>query len=593
MVREEVLDPKAKSLSGVPYVYGGSGDPFDCSLLVQAATATDAPTAYLVTVPNVELIEVGEDWETSTGVFTFDEDDLISCIASQDDPAVRTPVLKLGHIDPRFDGQPTFGRIENMRLSDNGQTLFGDIVGVPFWLAEIMATAYPRRSFEGAVQAKTRTGNTWPLTITALSLLGATYPAIDTLEDLQQVWGKEPPPLYPADDTVEILATTGDLIQARKVDEVKWRRDKSGNAPTAAAPEEVGVKKKTKKVGASSSLDDVRNAFYDMLGPTMMWWWIRSVLINPLQLIVDDDDGGLWMVDVNVGDDDTITFGDPVAIKVEYVAATKAGASVSAPGQLVAASFADVKSAGGRARATVPPSGGPATTEEAVEVQLTPEALAKIGLSADATEDEINAALLALTNGSAGETAPAEPAAAPATAEPTATETIVPAPAAPAAPAAPEAVPEAPAAEVVPDFTPAQIAAAAAKAGLTLVDGDQWKAVQAGAQAGANLAAQQATQTRDSFIEAAVLAGKFPRASMPKYQAAWDAEIKASGDAKDTKALIDGLSGGLIPVEQRGVAAETDPAVAAAAAQYPDSWKSSVAASAASNNTSRVKVAND
>jgi hypothetical protein len=142
----------------------------------------------LVTLPNVELLEVGTDWATSTGTFDFDMEDLKSCIASQDDPAVRTPVVKLGHIDPRFDGQPAIGRIENLRLTNNDQTLVGDLVAMPLWLAKVMYTAYPRRSIEGNLDVTTRTGNTWDMVLTGVALLGTSYPAIDTLEDIQALW---------------------------------------------------------------------------------------------------------------------------------------------------------------------------------------------------------------------------------------------------------------------------------------------------------------------------------------------------------------------------------------------------------------------
>src|SRR4051812_16834895 len=112
----------------------------------------------LVTIPNVELLEVGEDWHAQSGDFTVTYEHLVAAVAAQDDPAVRTPVLKAGHTDPRFDGQPAYGKVENFRLSENGQTLIGDYVGVPSWLADAMPSAYPRRSIEGFFNWTTATG---------------------------------------------------------------------------------------------------------------------------------------------------------------------------------------------------------------------------------------------------------------------------------------------------------------------------------------------------------------------------------------------------------------------------------------------------
>jgi hypothetical protein len=152
-------------------------------------TVSDRPN--LVTVPNVELLEVGEDWDTSTGKFTWTHEDLVACIGALDDPAVRTPILKLGHMDPRFNGQPSFGRVENIHLSEDGMTIIGDLVGVPSWLADVMASAYPRRSIEGGSDVTTATGNKHAFVLTGLAVLGEQYPAITTLEDLQAVYAAE------------------------------------------------------------------------------------------------------------------------------------------------------------------------------------------------------------------------------------------------------------------------------------------------------------------------------------------------------------------------------------------------------------------
>jgi hypothetical protein len=125
-------------------------------------------------------------------------EDLASAVAAQVDIALPTPVVKLGHCDPRFDGQPSFGRIINMATENNGQTLVGDLAGVPVWLANGMATLYPRRSIEGQWDHETRTGLRHRFALTALALLGSSYPAIGTLADLPLLMGATAPPMVVA-----------------------------------------------------------------------------------------------------------------------------------------------------------------------------------------------------------------------------------------------------------------------------------------------------------------------------------------------------------------------------------------------------------
>lgn len=676
----------------------------------------------LVTVPNVEIIEVGEDWETSTGTFTFDEEDLVSAVESQQDPAVRTPVLKLGHTDPRagFDGEPSFGRLENMRLTNNGQTVVADLVGVPQWLASIMWSAYPRRSFEGQCNYRTRTGNDWPLTVEALSLLGAAYPAINTLEDLKTLWGAMPPVLLPSGDTEHIAASDGGKIYARKVNDVKWRRlvgggsgasgmsadvtagtggqggmsgsvftvpvkagattfgdlpladrerawskssadtavrawassDGSGDTDKidwtkyrkaffwydAGAADQFGSYKlmfadvidgtltaiprgifaaagamngarggvdipsddetpvknliaryytkmskefddntitppwevnssmpnKSKSVRASSSLDDMRMAFYDSLDAHQMWWWIRQVLINPLQLVVDDDEGGLYVVDVTAASDGTFTFGEPQSVKVEYVAAAKAN-GMAAKGQLIASSFASADDSGARPRATIPTEDADASAqtpeEEQDDMKLTPEALAALGLKADATDAEISAAIIAkgqqTPDGDDGAESGNDTGTAP---EP----------------------------EPTPDPEPAPNSQLQVPEGMQLVDTEQWAEVQQEIAASRSRREADASAERDRLIGDAVKAGKFPRSRVEHYTNLYNS------DPEGTKQVLSSLAPGVIPVHERGIAPADNGGSGAADNAYPDSWKPSVAASSARVRVSnRVKAGND
>lgn len=495
----------------------------------------------LMTVPNMEILEVGEDWATSTGLFSWTAEDLVSAIQSQEDPAVRAPVVKLGHVDPRFDGQPAFGRVENLRLENNGQTLVADLVGVPAWLAKVVYSAYPRRSIEGQFDYRSRTGNEWSFVLTGLSLLGDAYPAINTLEDVQALWGEDPPPLYPVEDVEEIAATEG-FFRARRVDDMpKWLQR------TAKAGSNEG-----KEVRAALSLDEIRRAYYDSLGPTQMWWWIREMRVNPLELIVDDDEGGLYRVPVSVSGDDTVTFEDPVLVKVEYIEA-------AGPEQLVAATYQAPTDTGRKAKEGTEDETD--ATHEEVDVKLTDDALRRLGLEPGATEEDINAAILAqVQEASTEETPPvAEEETPPVTGE------------------------ETPPGDAGEEEPPAQTTTEIPD-GMTLIDEATLTELREGAVAARSLQEKETTRERDTYLDNAVKAGKFPRSRRDHYVKLYAA------DPEGTRSLIDSLAKGVVPVEETGTAGgESDPAVQAA---YPDSWKPSVNA-ARRGIGSRVKVVGD
>ncbi|MBM4695295.1 hypothetical protein GS434_17285 [Rhodococcus hoagii] len=146
------------------------------------------PNAQLVTVPGVELIKVGS-WDISTGKWNVTPKLLHSAVEAATAGVVRRPPLKLGHDDPRFDGEPAVGYIDNLRITDGGRTLVGDYVGVPKWLADVLATAYPSRSVEGVHDVEGRDGTKYPFVLTACALLGVTNPGITSIADLPAHFG--------------------------------------------------------------------------------------------------------------------------------------------------------------------------------------------------------------------------------------------------------------------------------------------------------------------------------------------------------------------------------------------------------------------
>lgn len=289
----------------------------------------------LVTVPNVELLEVGT-WETSTGVFTWTLDDLQAAVAAQDDPGYHTPTLKLGHVDPRFDGEPAVGRVENLRLSDDKQTLIGDYVAVPAWLADALPSAYPDRSIEGQFQLVTATGTTHRFGITAVALLGTVEPAISTLEDVARFL------------TQGVAASTPPVC-------VSLRRHGGHLVPPST-------------VQAAVSIDELRSAFYEAVaGTSNPWAWIRECWVGDgAFLIVDDDEGNLFRVPWSESNG-TISFATPERVAISYVPAPAPEEEQQSGLVLMARNV-------------------PLSPEVAT---MTPEQLAELGLEPDATPEQI------------------------------------------------------------------------------------------------------------------------------------------------------------------------------------------------------------
>jgi 2'-5' RNA ligase len=146
---------------------------------------TEKVASTLARRNSVELIRTGS-WAISSGSWTPTRADILAAVEAQSCPAIRNPQIKLGHIDPRFDGQPAMGWFENLRAADGGHTLVADQVTLP-WLDGVQAAAYPDRSVEGNYRHKCGLGHTHPFVITAVALLGVTPPGVSTLRSLQDL----------------------------------------------------------------------------------------------------------------------------------------------------------------------------------------------------------------------------------------------------------------------------------------------------------------------------------------------------------------------------------------------------------------------
>lgn len=482
--------------------------------------------AALRTIPNIPIVSTGT-YHLASGMTTFTQEHLEAAVAAQDDPAVTAPRLKIGHTSDFGDGEPSFGTIMNMYLGDNNQTIYGDYVGVPIWLAELMPTAYPARSIEGAFDyAPGEDKPAHALLITAVSLLGVVAPGVSTLEDLPDLYGEKAP------EGLEILANekivAGDKIIAMAV---------GGDMP------------KKKQVTAAVSVDDVRREFYDQLDSAQSWWWICRVEIEPMQLIVDDEEGGLWRVPYDPSGSE-ITFDDAVEVEIVYVdvgsdEATAARAAGGGEGKILATykDRSDSRPDSSKEGGSVPKT--KAKTKAAKAKQLR----ASLGLKADATDAEVAAAfkeaqeLLASDESEEDEES-----------EDDEDEEE-------------DEVPESDDEESDDEEEDDDAGDDEVEAGTVTMDATVAAELKANSDLGRKAYAKQKKDEREGELKAAVKAGKFPRARKGHWRKLW------KQDPEGTKAAIAELEAGLIPVAERDEANAGDDDVTAGGS-YEQSWLS-------------------
>lgn len=475
-------------------------------------------------VPNVELMHTGT-WHLSTGEATFTVDDLAAAVSALDCPAVRRPILKFGHTPDPAPGQPALGFIANLATAEGGRTLVGDYVGLPGWLVDrdpngdsVLTSAYPDRSIEGQYDHVCQLGHHHPFVLTGVALLGEERPAIGTIQSLQDL----------ADLYGVAAAADGGTGQP-----VTITIHSQGGAMPNPRPTPIA---------ASVTTEDVRRAFY--ASPLGEGWsmWIEEVQLDPLQLIVMDDDKAIRSrVPVIVGDGDgtaAVTFGDPVPVVIRYddaVAATApppvvTGRSVryasrqeSRPAPTTAQRMAEVAAAAAKTKKTSPAASAAGAAPQAKGAGMDPAKLREgLGLAPDASDEDVTAAMQATLQASG---TPAIPSTAPASVVAPAVEPV-------AATAPGGAVPRV--------------------AGTMVIDASAWDEQQARIKALEADAARRARDERDQVIAAAVADGKFAPARKEHWVRLWDA------DPEGTRQVIAGLTRNVIPVTALGFADEGD-----------------------------------
>lgn len=228
---------------------------------------------------------------------------------------------------------------------------------------------------------------------------------------------------------------------------------------------------------AGTTADQIRKAYYE--AEPDYYVWIREMFVDPPELIVQNDrDDSLERVAYTITSDGEVEFGDGQAVKVEYVAAR---ASVGKP-SVAFASRAEARPAAAEAAPEAPqPVEAEETQEKENTVTVLNEAsLQKLGLDAEADADAINAAIAALPTG--GE------------------------------------------AESVTEATPEQIAAAAKKHGLVLLDEGVVSGLRADAAAGREARDRQQDEDDAKVVDTAISKGKITPARRDHFLASMKAD---------------------------------------------------------------------
>jgi hypothetical protein len=97
-----------------------------------------------------------------------------------------------------------------------------------------------------------------------------------------------------------------------------------------------------------------------------------------------------------------------------------------------------------------------------------------------------------------------------------------------------------------------KIAAASANGETVTLDKASYEELKASADLGAKAHERLENSDREQYIAAAVQKGKFPPSRTEHYEALYKA------DPEGTRQLIDGLAEGVVPVDERGIAAAAD-----------------------------------
>jgi len=483
-------------------------------------------------IRGLEIARPGE-YQLSTGPLTLTPEMLADAVrqATAAGANFRAPV-KLGHVDPRFDGEPALGWLHNLRVEGSGadSVLLGDVSDMPDWLAKLGPSAYPDRSFEGWVNEEKQT-----FEVTALALLGVTPPGMSTirsLRDIPQALGVAATRVpvaasfTAAHDAVTVQPGGGTITVPAGTTHLTILPAGGGGGGAVAAS---AVSDKPWAQFSDADYSDEQYARACLLDRGMG----AGTAKQRYSLRVREPDGTLNRAGCHAAA--SVLAGGRGGVNASPQA--KKAAAVKLVGlyrnQLKEDPPPSLLSAAGMAAASGPDAPAPTgdgPTEGSPAVPLTDEQLTKarrrLGLAADADEAAVMAAL---------------------TADPP-----TPDPTEPADPADP-ATPTNPADPTAPPPAPASIAASSAAAGVgVFVDAETLARIQAQATKGEEAYRVMAARERDQVIEAAVHDGKIPRSRMAHWVTYW------KSDPDGAKAALAAMPKNLVPVAASGYAGGLD-----------------------------------
>lgn len=452
---------------------------------------------------NRPIARTGIDYPLSTGPKTFTEEDFQAAVAAyQNDPAVHAPRIKIDGLAKSFDpdahgGEPALGWVEDLAVSEDGQTLLGTTV-VPSWLDDVAEFAYPQLSIEGLSGVTTVTGQKHELVVTAVALLGVDLPGISTLPDLATFLANGPAGDAPAPEAIKASA--------------RWE-----GTPLRAGMDQDIVRRRLIdwiESGADDNLPDENESPWDL--------WPVALRFDdagkPYAKVLDEGTGRLYRVDIKVSGND-VEFGDFVEVVEQDVPV--AAAAGNGPRGTVWASRADQR-----------PTPKP-TEEHEMDISALREAagLTAEQLPDDATAEQIRDAIRATNTQEPG--------------KPDESDT-------PEAEDTPDERPEPVAASAAkPGKLPD---------GVIAIDAEELAHLKAGADTAAKLAKERADEKRNRVFAAALKEGRFAPARRSHYEQAWERDPEGTEHLLTASADEGGLAPNLVPVEARGTEPQDTPA---------------------------------
>jgi hypothetical protein len=361
-----------------------------------------------------------------------------------------------------------------------------DLVGVPKWLAEVLPTAYPNRSVEAWFDVSTSTGKQHRMIITSVALLGENLPGVQTLDDLEYLFSDEP--------TEWITALTAETKVA------------ASQFPTGGDPMPM-------RVAASVDTSDVRSAFYEQVATE--------------DSVAEDESMGYWVVPYTTTSTG-IEFDEPVEAQIQWVNKDNGNVMASAINAVAAPKFGHASQTWTSAEASRPGARQAEYKKKEAKGSMPidiPALRGALGLSEtdlpdDATEEQINAAIISRTDP---------------TPEPE----------------------EDPDEDVEPDEDEAEDdepAAVAASGNVVTVDKTVWEQTRKGAQAGLAIQAENRRAANESFLDSAIRKGKIAPVTRASYLAQMNGpKNDGEGPAKTSiEKLINDLPSGVLPIDEIG-----------------------------------------